>query len=58
MKTQKYDAVFQNYDWTNDPISAMNKEVIVWARDKKEEIDQLKRLAEFRKEFWAMYPMS
>jgi two-component system phosphate regulon sensor histidine kinase PhoR len=51
LKTQKYDAVFQNYDWTNDPISAMNKEVIVWARDKKEEIDQLKRLAEFRKEF-------
>ncbi|MCX6186138.1 MAG: ATP-binding protein [Bacteroidetes bacterium] len=51
LKTQKYDAVFQNYDWTNDPISAMNKEVIVWARDKKEEIDQLKRLAKFRKEF-------
>jgi two-component system phosphate regulon sensor histidine kinase PhoR len=29
----------------------MNKEVISWARDQKEAIDELKRLAEFRKEF-------
>jgi two-component system phosphate regulon sensor histidine kinase PhoR len=29
----------------------MNKEVIKWARDNRMEIDQLKRLADFRKEF-------
>jgi two-component system phosphate regulon sensor histidine kinase PhoR len=51
MKTQKYDAVLGNFDWDKDPISEMNKEVIKWARDNKMEIDQLKKLADFRKEF-------
>jgi two-component system phosphate regulon sensor histidine kinase PhoR len=51
LKTQKYDAILKNFDWDKDPISEMNKEVIKWARDNKIEIDQLKKLADFRKEF-------
>ncbi len=51
LKTQKYDAILSNFDWDKDPISEMNKEVIKWARDNRLEIDQLKRLADFRKEF-------
>lgn len=51
LKTQKYDAVLSNFDWDRDPITEMSKEVIKWARDNKMEIDQLKRLADFRKEF-------
>ncbi|MCF8254090.1 MAG: cell wall metabolism sensor histidine kinase WalK [Bacteroidia bacterium] len=51
LKTQKYDAILSNFDWDKDPIGEMNKEVIKWARDNKMEIDQLKRLADFRKEF-------
>lgn len=51
LKTQKYDARLSNYNLLNDPISNMNKEVISWARDQKEQMEELKRLAEFRKEF-------
>lgn len=51
LKTQKYDAVLKNFDWDRDPIVEMNKEVIKWARENKMEIDQLKKLADFRKEF-------
>lgn len=51
LKTQRYDAVLKNFDWDKDPIVEMNKEVINWARDNRMEIDQLKRLADFRKEF-------
>jgi len=51
LKTQKYDAKLSNFSWTQDPIANINKEVISWARDQKEAIDELKQLAEFRKEF-------
>jgi two-component system phosphate regulon sensor histidine kinase PhoR len=51
LKTQKYDAVIENFDWDKDPIFEMSKEVINWARDKKIEIAQLKKVADFRKEF-------
>ena len=51
LKTQKYDAKLSNFNWSQDPIANMNKEVINWARDQKEAIDELKQLAEFRKEF-------
>jgi two-component system phosphate regulon sensor histidine kinase PhoR len=51
LKTQKYDAKLSNFDWRSDPISNMNKEVISWARDQKEQMEQLKKLADFRKEF-------
>lgn len=51
LKTQKYDSSFGQLDWEKDPINEVNKEVITWARDKKEEIAHLKKLAEFRKEF-------
>ena len=51
LKTQKYDAVIENFSWEKDPIFEMSKEVINWARDKKMEIEQLKKVADFRKEF-------
>lgn len=51
MKTNKYDAVLSNYSWNRDPIAEMNKEVIQWASDNKTEMEELKQLADFRKEF-------
>ena len=51
LKTQKYDARLSNYNLLNDPITNMNKEVISWARDQKEQMEELKKLADFRKEF-------
>ena len=51
LKTQKYDARIANFDWKTDPIANMNKEVISWARDQNEQMEELKRLADFRKEF-------
>jgi two-component system phosphate regulon sensor histidine kinase PhoR len=51
LKTQKYDARFSNFRWNTDPIANMNKEVIKWAKDQKEQMDELKKLADFRKEF-------
>jgi two-component system, OmpR family, phosphate regulon sensor histidine kinase PhoR len=54
LKTQRYsgvNALLKKIDHNSDPISEVNQEVITWARDKKEEIDQLKKLADFRKEF-------
>ncbi|MFN4082192.1 MAG: sensor histidine kinase [Bacteroidia bacterium] len=51
LKTEKYDAILKNFDWDKDPIAIMNKEVIQWARDNRQEILELKRLANFRKEF-------
>lgn len=51
LKTQKYDARISNFDWKTDPIANMNKEVINWAKDQREQMEELKRLAEFRKEF-------
>ena len=51
LKTQKYDAQLSKYSLLNDPISKMNKEVISWARDQKQQMEELKRLADFRKEF-------
>lgn len=51
LKTQKYDAKLSNYNLLNDPITNMNKEVISWARDQKEQLEELKKLAQFRKEF-------
>ncbi len=51
LKTQKYDARISNFNWQTDPIANMNKEVINWARDQNEQMEELKRLADFRKEF-------
>jgi two-component system phosphate regulon sensor histidine kinase PhoR len=51
LKTQKYDAQLSKYSLLNDPISKMNMEVISWARDQKQQMEELKRLADFRKEF-------
>jgi two-component system phosphate regulon sensor histidine kinase PhoR len=38
---------------TDDPITDVEEQVKDWARDKKKEIDQLKLLAKYRKEFLA-----
>lgn len=35
----------------NDIISEVNEEVLEWAKDKKNEIDQLKKLEEYRRDF-------
>jgi two-component system phosphate regulon sensor histidine kinase PhoR len=51
LKTQKYDARLSNFNWKTDPIANMNKEVINWAKYQREQMDELKRLADFRKEF-------
>ncbi|MFI5221295.1 MAG: sensor histidine kinase [Bacteroidia bacterium] len=51
LKTQKYNAQLSNYRWDQDPISNINKDVIKWATDQKEALDELKQQAEYRKEF-------
>ncbi len=51
LKTQKYDAKLANFNWNSDPIADINKEVISWASDQKEALEELKHLAKFRKEF-------
>ncbi len=52
LKTDKYKiAVFPKNEWAVDPITEVNEEVITWAKDQREEIEQLKRLENFRKEF-------
>lgn len=50
LKTQS-DSLKQRIKKSPDIISEVNDEVLVWARDKKEEIDELKKLEEYRKEF-------
>jgi len=37
--------------WTHDPLENVNQEVLNWATSQKEEIEQLKKLELFRKEF-------
>ncbi len=50
LKTQS-DSLKQRIRKSRDVISEVNDEVLVWARDKKDEIDELKKLEEYRKEF-------
>lgn len=38
-------------DYTTDVLSEVNKEVLEWARDNREEIDELRKQEAFRKEF-------
>lgn len=49
LKTQKKSA--SSIDYNVDVLSDVNKEVLEWARDNRQEIDQLKQQAEYRKEF-------
>jgi two-component system phosphate regulon sensor histidine kinase PhoR len=49
-KTSK-DALPKSGFLSSHIIDEVNQEVLDWANDKKEEIEQLKRLEEFRKEF-------
>ena len=48
-KTQKKSS--KDIDFNKDVIREVNKEVISWARDNRDEINELKKQAEFRKEF-------
>jgi len=50
LKTQS-DRLKQRIKKSPDIISEVNDEVLIWARDKKDEIDELKKLEEYRKEF-------
>ncbi len=50
IKNQKDDLKNRIKD-SEDIISDVNNDVLEWARDKKEEIDELKKLEEYRKEF-------
>ncbi len=50
LKTQS-DSLKQRIKKSPDIISEVNDEVLIWARNKKDEIDELKKLEEYRKEF-------
>jgi len=41
----------QGYDYKGDIISQTNAEVMEWAKDKKKEIEDLQRLASYRRDF-------
>lgn len=49
LKTNKFPQ--EEIDFDNDIIGEVNKDVLSWARESKNEIEQLKQQAEFRKEF-------
>lgn len=52
LKTTRYkSSVFNKSNMTSDPISEVNQEVILWAKDQNAEIEELKKLESFRKEF-------
>jgi two-component system, OmpR family, phosphate regulon sensor histidine kinase PhoR len=38
-------------DLSKDMVSDVNKQVLAWAQDRKEEIDELKKLEDYRREF-------
>lgn len=50
IKNQK-DDLKKRIKKSEDIISDVNTDVLEWAKDKKEEIDELKKLEEYRKEF-------
>lgn len=49
--TRLKSSVFNNAGMSSDPISEVNQEVILWAKDQNAEIEELKKLENFRKEF-------
>ncbi|MBI1223517.1 MAG: sensor histidine kinase [Bacteroidetes bacterium] len=49
--TRQKSTVFNKASLTSDPISEVNQEVILWAKDQNAEIEELKKLENFRKEF-------
>ncbi|MDX5320112.1 MAG: sensor histidine kinase, partial [Bacteroidota bacterium] len=49
--TRQKSSVFNKTSLTSDPISEVNQEVILWAKDQNAEIEELKKLENFRKEF-------
>lgn len=52
LKTNRYkSSVFRKNGLSNDPISDVNQEVILWAKDQRAEIEEMKKLENFRKEF-------
>jgi len=52
LKTTRYkSSVFKRIKLGNDPLNEVSKEVILWAKDQKQEIEELKKLENFRKEF-------
>ncbi len=51
LKTSRYKTSVFNKTGESDPIADVNEEVIMWARDQKAEIEELRKLENFRKEF-------
>lgn len=51
LKTTRFKTSVFNKTGMGDPIEEVNEEVIKWAREQKAEIDELKKLENFRKEF-------
>lgn len=53
LKTEKHKrSVLKLNEWSDtDPLGEVNKEVLSWAREQRLEIEQLKKLETFRKEF-------
>ncbi len=51
LKSKKLDALKSPTIGNTDPISAVNKEVMRWAADKREEIEALQNAEQFRKDF-------
>lgn len=49
LKTDRFPQ--EEMDFDTDIIGGVNKDVLGWARESKQEIEQLKQQAEFRKEF-------
>lgn len=52
LKTNRYkSSVFNKANLNSDPIQEVSQEVILWAKDQKAEIEEMKKLENFRKEF-------
>ncbi len=52
LKTSRHkSSVFDKDVMSTDPISEVSQEVILWAKDQNAEIEELKKLENFRKEF-------
>lgn len=51
LKLGQKKALKKKIETGDDIISDVNNEVISWAKDKKEEIDELKKMEEYRREF-------
>ncbi len=52
LKSNKFNSLMSRVNLQKDPLNEVNREVLQWAKDKSLEINQLKRMEEYRKEFF------